>query len=337
MPDILCHLICADETTNKLNADVKKIILANKKVYNLGAQGPDLFFYYKPQPWLNSKDMGKNGSMIHTEHINEFFINAANRIKHAIATDPMGFYHSEKKDTAIHKEFSYLAGFLSHYALDTLGHPYIFYFSGINSGHNHKYFECVVDTLISDIYNGKKAKLHKTGAAVTLTKHEQELIGLYLSKIIQDTFSHKIEPKEIIRSFKDMASTLKSLYDPISLKRSTFKLVDKASKSKGRIITATFPAKFNKSIDILNIKKATWNHPCDESLIYDKSFLTLFKEAINYSDELITALSQYILNTTSQYSFEALIGNKMYDTGIEGHCDMVSENIITHFRDVYKV
>lgn len=337
MPDILCHLICADETTKTLNDDVKEIILANKKVFNLGAQGPDLFFYYKPQPWLNSNQMGDNSEMIHTSMINEFFINGAKRIKHAISMDPMGFYKSTVKTTAIHKEFAYLAGFLSHYALDTIGHPYIFYFSGVDSGHNHKYFECVLDTLISDIYNGKKAKLHKTSSAVTLTKHEGKLISLYLSKVIQDTFSKKIEVNEITRCFKDMSSTLKSLYDPISLKRGTYKLVDKASKSKGRIITATFPAKYNKDIDFLNIKKATWLHPCDDTIVYNDSFLELFKSSIDYSEKLITALSHYIVNTRTQNSFEELIGNKQYDTGLQGEQDMIHEHIITHFRDVYKV
>ena len=337
MPDILCHLICADETTKTLNSDVKDIILANKKVFNLGAQGPDLFFYYKPQPWLNSNQMGDNGDMIHTSMINEFFINSAKRIKHAISMDPMGFYKSKIKTSAIHKEFAYLAGFLSHYALDTIGHPYIFYFSGVDSGHNHKYFECVLDTLISDIYNGKKAKLHKTSHAVTLTKHDSKLISLYLSKIIQDTFSKKIEISEIARCLKDMSSTLKSLYDPISLKRGTYKLVDKASKSKGRIITATFPAKYNKDVDFLNIKKDTWVHPCDDTIVYNDSFLELFKSSIAYSEKLITSLSHYIVNTQTQSAFEELIGNKQYDTGLQGIQDMKNEHIITHFRDVYKV
>ena len=337
MPDILAHLICADESLKQLSDDMKAIIIANKQVFNLGAQGPDLFFYYKPQPWLDSKNMDDNGNMIHTEHINEFFIQGAKRIKHAIHTDPIGFFRNQNRTSAIHKEFAYLAGFLSHYALDTIGHPYIFYFSGIDSGYNHKYFECVIDTLMTDLYDSKQNSLHKTGKAVALTKRESKIVSLYLSKTIHDTFNKKIVENEIARCIHDMSQTLKALYDPLNLKKSPLSLIDKLSKAEGKIVTATFPAKMEKDIDYLNIAKKQWVHPCDDTIVYEESFLDLFKKATFYSTELIQGLGYYLINNSTQETFESLIGNKQYDTGLTEDKDMVHESIILDFKKTYKI
>lgn len=337
MPDILTHLVCAHETLSLLSEDMRDILDANRNIYNLGAQGPDLFFYYKPQPWLDSKDMSSHGHTIHKDNINEFFMNAANRIRQSIITDPIGFFKSDKKNTALHMEFAYLAGFLSHYALDTIGHPFIFYFSGVDSGYNHKYFECIIDTLISDIYNGKSIKVHKTGKAVALNKHENKVISMFLSKVIRDTFNIAIDPKELSRCFTDMEKTLKALYDPIKLKRSPLRLLDGVSKAKGKIVTATFPAKYDVTVDYLNIKKQRWIHPCNEEIVYQESFLELLKQSIEYSHQLIRTLSFYLINTESKEKLEETIGNKKYDTGLTEYCEMVNEHIIVDFKSDFNI
>lgn len=333
MPDILTHLVCAHETLSHLSDDIRDILKCNKNVYNLGAQGPDLFFYYKPQPWLDSKNMGDWGTMIHTNRINDFFINAANRIRQSILTDPIGFFKSPKKDTALHIEFSYLSGFLSHYALDTIGHPFIFYFSGVNAGYNHKYFECVLDTLISDIYNGKSIHVHKTGKAVALSKYENQIVASFLSKNIRETFNENIEAKEISRCIKDMEKTSKALYDPTQLKRTPFKWIDGLAKANGKLITARFPARYNPRIDYLNIKKKIWVHPCDDNIIYKASFLELLSKSIDYSYLLIKNLSFYLIHTASRETLERLIGNKMYDTGLVDACNMVHEHVILNYKE----
>lgn len=337
MPDILTHLVCAHETLSQLSEDVREILDANRNIYNLGAQGPDLFFYYKPQPWLDSKEMSSYGHTIHTHNINSFFISGANRIRQSIMADPIGFFKSDKKNTALHMEFAYLAGFLSHYALDTIGHPFIFYFSGVNSGYNHKYFECIVDTLISDIYNGKSIKVHKTAKAVSLTKHESHVISMFLSKTIRDTFNINIEPKDLSRCISDMEKTLRALYDPMKIKKSPLRLLDGVSKAKGKIVTARFPAKYDVTVDHLNIKKQQWFHPCDKNIVYHESFLELLKKSISYSHELIKALSHYLIHTEAKDNFEALIGNKKYDTGLTDDCEMIHEHIIVDFKSAFKI
>ncbi|MCH4886797.1 hypothetical protein EZV73_04415 [Acidaminobacter sp. JC074] len=332
MPDVLTHMVCSEETLNHLNEDIKEILINNKHIYHLGAQGPDLFFYYKPLSGGEAKDIRDYGSKLHQDGINDFFLAGANRIKHAIAADPIGFFKSEKKDTALHKEFAYISGFFSHYAMDTIGHPFIFYFSGVDSGYNHKYFECILDTLISDIYDGKKLKVHNTGKAIELTNSDNKLISLFLSKVVRD--SHKISVNEeiISKCIKDMGRTLKAMYDPMKIKRHPFKWIDKIKKADGKITTATFPAKFDPKVDHLNIQKKEWFHPCDDNLVYKTSFLELISSGSKRSSDLIKVLSYYMINTVTEKQFLDKIGNLKYDTGLNYECEMKNDNIIVHYK-----
>lgn len=339
MPDILSHLICSDEATKKLSIDVRSIINHHKKIFNLGAQGPDLFFYYKVYPWQNAGDIERFANTIHSSKTTEFFMNAANTIKQNINHDPMGFFKAAHYDTDLHRQFAYMAGFLTHYALDTSGHPYIFYHSGIDSGHNHKYLECIIDTLIMDIYDAKKIKLHKTGQAINLSTLDRLVVSDFLSKVIYDTYNEKVDPDVVNRAIKDMSVVMKTMYDPRALKRGAFSVIDRVSKSKGKIVTATYPAKLDSKIDYLNLQHNTWCHPLDETLTYNKSFLECFKEAIDYSNMLISGFTFYIIGQMDHNSYERVLGDKLYDTGLhfsKGK-DMSFAQPIIDYKKVFKI
>lgn len=314
MPDILTHLLCADESSKNLNEDLKKIIKDHQKIYNLGAQGPDLFFYYKVYPWQDAHNVDRFADMIHGQSTSDFFMNAAMNIKRNIHHDPMGFFKA-KHYTDTHRQFAYLAGFLTHYATDTICHPYIFYFSGINASYNHKYLECIIDTLMMDIYDARKNKLHKTGSAIKPEKQDRHIVSDFLSKTIYETYKERVEADTIEHAIKDMSIVMKVMYDPAKIKRRAFKTIDKFAKAKGKITTATYPAPYDEQTDYLNLQHRTWFHPTDDSIAYTKSFLECFKEAVEYGHQLISDLSLYIVGQLDYQTFADRIGDKLYDTG----------------------
>ena len=48
MPDVLTHILFAERVKDKLaDGNIRHFIHDNEKLYNLGAQGPDILFYYK--------------------------------------------------------------------------------------------------------------------------------------------------------------------------------------------------------------------------------------------------------------------------------------------------
>jgi len=87
----------------------------------------------------------------------------------------------------------------------------------------------------------------------------------------------------------------------------------------------------------LNIKKDTWFNPCDNDLVYDDSFLELFEKATYYTEDLIKALSFYLINTSTESQFKEIIGDKQYDTGLPGDLEMKYENVILDFKKTYNL
>ena len=101
MPDIVVHTNFGAKIARRLMLDV------NHDVYNFGLLGPDpyLFYHFYMKPLSNR--VNKYSSVMHREHTGDFLTALAIRAKDD------------------HDVFSYLAGFLCHYALDSTTHPYI--------------------------------------------------------------------------------------------------------------------------------------------------------------------------------------------------------------------
>ena len=74
MPGFTTHYILGMKAYNDLsNNSLKYIISKYRWLYQLGLQGPDIFFYYIPV--LRHRDYRNVGSYMHEHHIRDFFSN----------------------------------------------------------------------------------------------------------------------------------------------------------------------------------------------------------------------------------------------------------------------
>lgn len=102
MPGFTTHYILGLKAYGGLeNSGLKYIISKYRWLYQLGLQGPDMFFYNIPI--LRHRDYRNVGSYMHESHVNDFFVNALCEIQ--------GMESKQKQQQAI----SYIAGFLCHY------------------------------------------------------------------------------------------------------------------------------------------------------------------------------------------------------------------------------
>ena len=133
MADIYMHSKLAEEVINKIDYDF------NKKIVFLGAQGPDPLYYNFFSK--NYKEYRKYADLMHREDTDKFFINMIEYVKNNL-----------DKDT-----YSFLVGFICHYALDIKIHPYIYHKVGVYkkddpSTHSfrglHLKFERSIDALL---------------------------------------------------------------------------------------------------------------------------------------------------------------------------------------------
>ncbi|MDE6189863.1 MAG: zinc dependent phospholipase C family protein, partial [Clostridia bacterium] len=107
MPSLYAHYYFADKCVDKLPEELKQIVRNNRKFYDLGSSGGDLLFFYKP---YKRNDIRQYGSELHKEN----FIAQMTRFRECAS----GSCHIER-------DIAFLAGYFTHYMLDSAVHPYI--------------------------------------------------------------------------------------------------------------------------------------------------------------------------------------------------------------------
>ena len=125
MPGFTTHYILGMKAYNDLpNNQLKYIIAKYRWLYQLGLQGPDMFFYNIPI--LRHRDYRNVGSYMHEHHIQDFFVCYLQHL-------------SEVKSRQQREEgLAYFCGYLNHYIGDSICHPYVYGLRNILAPNSHK-------------------------------------------------------------------------------------------------------------------------------------------------------------------------------------------------------
>ena len=137
MPAACAHYEFGQITLLCLTPEQREITDKNKEMFDLGLQGPDILFFYKP--YVNNP-ISKVGHKIHSTQASMFF-------------SEMFFYDDVVENR---KKLAYLFGFICHYCLDKNCHPYIK--SVVKDSKEHRIIEAELDSLIIDRYNLPKTR-----------------------------------------------------------------------------------------------------------------------------------------------------------------------------------
>jgi len=103
MPAHYAHYRFGKQVLTQMPAELKRSVQRFRRMFDMGLQGPDIFFYYNP--FLKTA-IGDLGHSFHCETGEEFF----SRVCAAAGTEPAK---------------AYLYGLLAHYCLDSVCHPYV--------------------------------------------------------------------------------------------------------------------------------------------------------------------------------------------------------------------
>lgn len=116
MPDLVVHNSMGDHVLDGLPEVIRAEI--DSDVFHVGVLGPDPFFFYRFFVLPLAHGVDKRGKIMHHCRTGAFLMQLA---RECGVTDSQveGITADQKK------AFSYLAGFLCHYALDSTAHPYI--------------------------------------------------------------------------------------------------------------------------------------------------------------------------------------------------------------------
>lgn len=289
MPGFVTHYIFGIEAYHNLKSNtkketytLKKIISANRSVFSLGLQGPDLFFYYLPSYILEGHNLG---AIAHTTRTGIFF--------EGLLKGTLSFH--DPYDRAIAE--SYLCGFIGHYTLDTICHPYIYgmthydktdraYFS------RHAYLETDIDTALLH------KKLHRTPCSfhaadtLALSAHQKKVVARLLYFAYRYTYPELRIYKNTMRlAIFSLQLGLCLLHDDSGKKKALVRLTERYCLGYP-LFSPLFPSDtlFFRT-DPFNLQRKSWQNPWDHSIISNETFFELYDKAMPLYLSRLNALS----------------------------------------------
>ena len=325
MPGFTTHYIGGILTLSDFQrCNLKKSISSHRYAYQLGLQGPDIFFYNLFD--LLSKSHPPLGAIMHTKKTGLFIQNCLDTIK-----------SSPKENQSILG--AYLSGFLCHYCLDIQCHPYIYSRSGyshstlkntknlMNSMYysNHLSLENIIDTLLFNSYSNCIPN-DLTFEEIELRPRSIQIISELLSNSIEVTYSITASPRlirQIIHSFYVEHRCLSSLKN----KRTWIQRME--LKYLGcPLLSSMIPSDSHEdSMDALNIRSSTWYSPWQPNVAKNDTFIALFQHGIKRCTNLLDALNSYLLSLGDSFvhskdqcilykQFVNMVGNISYHSGL---------------------
>lgn len=179
MPASYAHYRFGKLCVPELPANVRQPIQRFRQLYNMGLQGPNIFFYHNP---FGGNAVSGLTAKFHAQSGQEFFTNAC-----AQATTEAGL--------------AYLYGLLGHYCLDSVAHPYIRKHS--DSGEvRHGEMEAEFDRLLLELDGMVPPHMQDFSGYMKLTRGECVTVA---------SFFPPATPADINRSVRNMALAHRTL------------------------------------------------------------------------------------------------------------------------------
>jgi len=303
MADIYMHSKLALEVTSKLDYKF------NEKIVFLGAQGPDPFYYNSFSK--EYKDYCFYADRMHDTTTDKLFINMIEYVKNNLTQ----------------KTFSFLAGFICHYALDVKIHPYIYNKVGVYKKEDpstHQYrglhlkFERSIDALLIERdfkIKHYKFKLYKKYLPLSQAPNLAMKIMEYTLK---ETYNKENGGNMYYTSVLKMYKTIKKITtDRYGIKKQFYKIVDLFNNDKDMFYKDLSFYNHLENYDYHNLEKNTWNHPVTNEE-YNYSVIELYDQAVIFATKLITEVSQYLFEGKT-IDLNKLFTNLSFNSGVA--CD----------------
>lgn len=273
MPGFATHYIFGRETYHKLShSPRKRNLYHNRAAYAIGLQGPDMFFYYLPSYAWQRHNIG---ALAHTKETRAFFC--------GLFYSALSFRQPEDRAIAD----AYLTGFLGHYTLDTICHPFIYgrthyrpadktYFS------RHAYLETDIDTNLlheklhhgpSDFYNVD---------TIALTARQNHVIASMLYHAFHYAYpTMTLHKSTMYLGIFSLQLGMQILHDNTGQKKVFFRLLERNLLGYP-LFSPLIPSEslFFRT-DPLNLRHKTWKNPWNPSISSRESFPELYQKAMD--------------------------------------------------------
>jgi len=363
MPAILTHYIAGQAVLNNLPATIREKIQPCEQLYNLGTQGPDIFFYYIPGA-VRQRSRGIGGYM-HRNNLGLFLAQLAreasmaedyasydhpvipgstrnlheNESKPSLTctkSDKLGLRNYSLKiagqarnDIICNKDiiFSYAAGFIMHYLVDSHTHPYVYAkteksgASKIKNSTDHHEFEAAIDIAMLEIFSGKKPANYKLCKLIDADVAHITTASAAASEAIRTVYDRQVSAKDVRKAMRYMVQIVRLIQSRNGRRKKLIGLAEKLILGHPLNASIIHDQNIDSSIDYLNEKRQPWQAPW-EAMTSTDSFLDRYQAAVDEGLQIIQLLHDYVYESLPVETFHAKLGNRSLKTGLE--CEAVS-------------
>lgn len=301
MPGFTTHYIMGMKAFNDMpNNQLKFIISKYRWLYQLGLQGPDMFFYNIPI--LRHRDYRNVGSYMHEHHVSAFFQCYMRHIA------------QEESKQQRERSLAYFCGFLSHYIGDSICHPYVYGRIGYdvanpsNLHHGmHASLENDIDAILLLKYKKKKPSQFNQAATICLNGLEMQFISNFLADCINETYypisyknNFQVTPRMIHRSILAMRFGCRTLADPNGKKRNGIAFFENIFLNNPIASAKLVTDEVSNPRECLNLDHEIWCNPWDKRLASNASFPELFRQTLAIHNSVFYLLNNSISCTEDE-------------------------------------
>lgn len=316
MPATITHAFFAKDVYDILPNDIRKNLEIDR--CKMFSQSTDSLMFYNLFSLLPGKEIRDFQSYFHKRQSQEFFINLLRYTK-----------DNKFKDKDV---YSFIVGFICHYALDTTVHPYIIYRTGIfkkgvPSTYKYNNVHTFMETFIDNDMVRRREKTNPYMFDIGKFCFDLKPFSKSLDKTINYTFYNTFKLKEMAevyyKSLKQMKMALVLFRrDPYGIKKNIYKLVDTfTSKRTFRFEAISYHYPLEDKHNFLNSNHQMWRNPTTYDMTSTESFVDLYLKAIKLAKVLICASFDYL--NDKDIDLEQIFTNNSYVTGL--NCDLNKE------------
>ena len=301
MPGFLTHYLMGQGLKNCLTGESKRIIDENEKLFSLGCQGPDIFFYYFPG--LLYKHTRGLGDVMHGSNLGVFILDLASQC-------------CDAKNEAV---FAYTCGYVCHYVLDSNTHPYVYARtategSKTKNSADHRQFETAIDILMLKILLGKKPNDLTHVKLIKAPKASLKATAHSVSSAIATVYGRAISRSQTYSALKFMQLFTRLLQTKKGRRKKLLRFIEKITIHEPLFSSMMHDQDTN--LDVLNLEKLEYAAPWEGAKTESYSFTEYFDKSVEQAAKICKTLFDYVYAEQDETKLAGVLGNRSLKTGI---------------------
>lgn len=302
MADFIAHDLLGEYALSVFPAAAQREAALHPAVFRWGLHGPDPLFFHKVYA---GSPLHAIGARLHEEKTDELFAVFAEIVNHLTGT-------------AHHIAAAYFYGFLCHYALDSMVHPYVYYrqhecleaMPKEDPTSIHCQIESDIDCALFDKLKGDHLRLPVE--VYRLTDEETAILAVILRHLVHRVLREEISTRELRPIFSEMLAYQRIFFGGGRTLRSSARTIERIL-GKTAVLSSHIRAGLPQW-DALNESHTPWRNLWKPDIVCTETVMELFQMAQDRAAELASSYaaqfdSGWMLNLSYYEPFD--FGNYM--------------------------